>query len=113
MAGGGDPDNRRAMTWSGTSTDQEALRDHVTKLIGIRKAHPALRHGTRQQVWLTGEVYAYSMSQAADVLTVVLNRSDTDQTFQLSGGPYTDLLGGASFNGASIKVPARSALVLQ
>lgn len=114
LAGAGDPDNRRMMTWSGTSADQDGLRDHLTRLIGLRRAHPALRGGTRQQVWIAADVYAYRMSAGSDALTVVLNRSDSEQTIQLSGTtPLTDLLAGGSFIPSSIKVPARSSLVLQ
>jgi glycosidase len=114
MAGGGDPDNRRPMVWSGTNTDQDKLRAHVSKLIGLRHGHPALRRGSPQQLWISADVYAYLMSQGTDQLVVVLNRSDSEQTIQLAGyATMQDLLSGATVNAASLKVPARSSLVLQ
>jgi len=114
MAGGGDPDNRRFMSWSGTCTDQDALRDRISKLTTIRTAHPALRRGTRQQVWLSADVYAYRMTQGSDDLTVVLNRSDNEQTIQLSAkASYVDLLTGETVTAAAVKVTARGARILQ
>ena len=125
MAGGGDPDNRRAMTWSGTTADQDKLRAHLSKLIAIRGAHPALSRGTRTQVALSSDTYAYTMSHGSEVLTVVLNRSDSGQTVKLplqSGGAgggsatnasYTDLISGATVTGPTVKVPARGSLVLE
>ncbi len=114
MAGGGDPDNRRFMAWSGTTAPQDKLRALVTKLIGIRKEHPALRRGTRQQVWLGADVYGYKRTSGGDQLTVVLNRSDSEQTIQLTGATsFKDLLTGETITASSVKVPARSARVLQ
>ena len=114
MAGGGDPDNRRAMIWSGTTADQDKLRAQVTKLIGLRAAHPALRRGSRQQVWLASDVYAYRMSLGSDAITVVLNRSDSEQTIQLTGkSSFVDLLTNETVSATSVKMPARSSRVLQ
>jgi len=113
MAGGGDPDNRRFMQWSGTSADQDALRTLIGKLTKIRSAHPALRKGARKQVWLGSDVYAYEMSTTGDKVVVILNRSDSEQTITLQGTSYTDLLNGGTVTASSIKTPARSARVLQ
>ena len=113
LAGGGDPDNRRFMQWSGTSTHQDALRALVSKLTKIRAAHPALRQGTRKQVWLGNDVYAYELTSGGDKLVVVLNRSDVDQTIKLQGSSYTDLLNGGTVAGSSLTTPARTARILQ
>ena len=113
LAGGGDPDNRRFMQWSGTSTHQDALRALVSKLTKIRAAHPALRQGTRKQVWMGTDVYAYELTSGGDKLVVVLNRSDVDQTIKLQGSSYTDLLNGGTVAGSSLTTPARTARILQ
>jgi glycosidase len=112
LAGGGDPDNRRPMPWSGISVPQQQLLQTVGKLVAIRRAHPALSRGTPQQLWLGDDVLAYRMRHGADELVVVLNRSDSDQAIQLPAGSYTDLLRGATFS-ASLTAPARAALILE
>ena len=48
----------------------------------------------------------------SDRLIVVLNRSDSPQSLTL-GGLYKDLLSGATVNGATLSIGARSSLVLQ
>lgn len=113
MAGGGDPDNRRPMIWTGASAEQEALRQTVSKLCAIRRQHPALRRGTRKEVWLGGEVYAYRMSEGSDQLVIVVNRSDTEQTIQLPASSYQDLLRGQTLKGPSYKLSPRASYVLQ
>ncbi len=113
LAGGGDPDNRRPMLWSGASTEQEALRATIAKLCAIRKQHPALRRGTRKEVWLGADVYAYRMSEGSDVLVIVINRSDAEQTIQLPAAGYQDLLRNQAMTGPSYKLAPRSSYVLQ
>jgi glycosidase len=117
MAGGGDPDNRQFMKWSGVPDRQELVRSHVGKLTRIRQDNPALRFGARQQVWLGNDVYAYQLTHGASQVVVVLNRSDGDQTLSLpppaAGGDYTDLLGGGTVSASSVTVPARSSMILR
>ena len=64
-------------------------------------------------MWLGNDVYAYEMTSGTDKLIVVLNRSDIDQTINLQGSSYTDLLNGGTVTGASLTTPARTARVLQ
>jgi glycosidase len=113
LAGGGDPDNRRFMPWSGLSSDQTWLRSHVAKLGKIRAAHPALRRGQRKQQWVANDVYAYGMTEGTDKIVVVLNRSDTQQSIFLPGTSYTDLLTGNKVSAKSVTIPPRSSLVLE
>jgi glycosidase len=113
MAGGGDPDNRRPMLWTGASPDQEALRTTISKLAAVRKQHPALRRGTRKELWLGAEVYAYRMSEGSDQLVIVINRSDVEQTIQLPASSYQDLLRGVTLTGPSFKLAPRSSYLLQ
>lgn len=113
LAGGGDPDNRRAMVFSGLSSQQSTLKSHVAKLAQIRAAHPALRSGKRQQHWVASDVYAYSMTAGSDKVVVVLNRSDSSQTISLPGTSYTDLLTGSTVSASSVSVGPRSSLVLK
>lgn len=113
MAGAGDPDNRRFMQWDGWSAPQQALFDHVALLTRIRADHPATRRGERTTLSSSTDTFAYTMSAPGDVLHVLVNRSDSAQSVgSIPDGEYTDALGGGSFSGGSVMVPARSSLVL-
>ncbi|MCL2822394.1 MAG: alpha-amylase family glycosyl hydrolase [Polyangiaceae bacterium] len=113
MPGGGDPDNRRFMQWTGTTDNQNKLREHVKKLGKIRTENPALRRGTRTKVHVTQDIYAYKMSYNGKDVYVVLNRSDSQQTaMNLPSGTLTNLLTGATVGGGSVNVPARTSMIL-
>ncbi|NUP04663.1 MAG: hypothetical protein HOW73_01225 [Polyangiaceae bacterium] len=112
MAGSGDPDNRRFMTWSGLDPDQEWLRDQVKTLGRIRKENPALYRGTRTTVYVSNDVYVYRMTDGPDVVYVALNRSDSPQQAENLPEAATDLLTDEPFSGPTTTLPARSALVL-
>ncbi len=113
MAGAGDPDNRRMMTWGGLTANQTTLRAHVSKLGEIRKNHEALRRGSRQTLSVTNDVLAYSMTSGSDTVYVVVNRGDTQQAASgLPSGSLQDLLTGQTVTGASLHVPARTSMVL-
>jgi glycosidase len=79
---GGDwPDNRSDMPWgskgiapgAGKSRD-EALRADYTKLIAIRKAHPALSRGVHTALSTTGDLLVYSQKHEDDEVIVAINR---------------------------------------
>lgn len=113
MPGGGDPDNRRMMQWSGYSTGQQLLLDRVKKLGQARGAHEALRRGSRTTITANDDVWAFKLTTANDTVCVVLNRSDsTQQVGGVSGCPSKDAIGGGTYNGATIQAPARSVLIL-
>jgi len=113
MAGAGDPDNRRFMQWSGYSSGQTFLKNHITALTAIRAAHPALRRGNRTTVSVTTDTLAYRMSGGGDDVYVAINRGDSQQTVSgLPSGSYIDELDGSSHSGPNITVPARSGRVL-
>ena len=113
MAGAGDPDNRRMMQWNGYSAGQSLVLNHLKKLGAIRAAHPALRRGTRASVSSTGDTMVFKMTQGADVVWIAVNRGDSSQTVSgLPSGSLHDELSGATINGPSPSVPARSSLIL-
>ena len=115
MAGGGDPDNRRFMQWSGYSTPQASLKAHITKLTKIRAANKALRYGKRTQKWMDNDTYVYTMSYGGSELVVLLNRSDSAKTVKptLAKSSYTDLLTNKAVTAGSITIPARGSMVLK
>ena len=112
MPGAGDPDNRRAMQWSGLSQGQTMLRDHISKLGEIRAAHPALRQGTRTTISVTDETFAYEMATAGDTVYVVINRSDGVQDVGGLPSSATNLLDDSSVTGPTVTVPARASMIL-
>ncbi len=113
LPGGGDPDNRRFMQWTGLSADQQWLRARVAALGALRKAHPALRRGHRTSLVATDDVYLYSMSDGVETLYVAINRGDADLPIgSLPAKPLRDLLNQTSVSGPTVNIPARSARVL-
>jgi glycosidase len=112
MAGSGDPDNRRFMQWTGTTADQDWLREQVQLLGQIRKDNPALWRGIRSTVYVSNDVYAYRMTDGEDVVHVAFNRSDTPQPVEGLPPEATDLLTGEPFTGPTSMLPPRSALIL-
>ncbi|MBK8265818.1 MAG: hypothetical protein IPK80_31380 [Nannocystis sp.] len=113
LPGGGDPDNRRFMQWSGYSSGQQLLLAHVKKLNTIRAEHEATRRGTRKTLSVTDDTMAYSMSSGGDVIYVALNRSDVaNSAGGLPGGALKDLISGQSVQGPTVTLPPRGSMVL-
>ncbi|RYG86256.1 hypothetical protein EON77_04115 [bacterium] len=112
MPGGADPDNRRKMTFSGYSSAQSNLKATIEKLSQIRKAHPALRRGTRSESVTTNDVWTFKMSTSGDTVYVAINRGDDAAPISaLPSGPLTELVTGAQVSGPSFSVPPRSTRV--
>jgi glycosidase len=108
LAGAGDPDNRRFMTWSGLAPNQAWLRARLSKLFAIRAAHPAMRRGTRQTVALGNDTWLFRVSSAGDTVYVAINRGDVDAT--ITGLPSTalrELVEGTAQQSTQVLVPAR------
>ena len=115
LAGAGDPDNRRFMDWNtaGYNAGQQLLLDRHKKLGTARKAHSALRRGTRTTLTLTDDTWAYKMVDGSDVVYVVLNRSDSAKSVGgLPTGSFSDALSGETVSGPTVSVPARSARLM-
>jgi glycosidase len=113
LAGGGDPDNRRPMPWSGTSADQDWLRGRFGTLAHLRAAHPALRRGTRSAVGAATDVLVYRMSEpGGESLVVAINRADVAASVPgVPGGAYHELISGTDLSSPGT-IPARTAWVL-
>lgn len=112
MAGAGDPDNRRMMTFAGLSAEQTTLRNAVAKLGQLRAAHAALRTGERRTVGVSQDAWTYAMIGGGEVLYVVLNRGDASTDAPgLPPGDYRDLTYDVDVS-APMTVPPRSARVL-
>ncbi|NWF88157.1 MAG: alpha-glucosidase C-terminal domain-containing protein, partial [Ignavibacteriaceae bacterium] len=78
MTGASDPDNRRMMRFGTQLNDYEkqTLKD-VSKLIHIRKDHPALRYGDFLTLQADENVYAYLRSDMNERILTVINKNSS------------------------------------
>jgi len=124
MAGGKDPDCRRAFPWDERKWNL-GLRDYLRRCIALRKAHPALRRGEFRPLYAQGEVYAFARQLDKETLIAVLNVGQTPWTLDvplnglLSDGAVLEAVWGEGM--ASVAhgqlvgpaVPARGGVVLE
>ncbi len=104
MDGAADPDNRRMMRFGNEINEYEkqTLKD-VSKLIHIRKDHPALRYGDFLTLQSDENIYAYLRSDMNERILTVINKSPNEQKLEFSlPGMYkinkaTDLVSGEKF----------------
>lgn len=123
------PLNRSDMPWGrreiepgrGLSRD-ESMRDYYSKLIGIRRAHPALASGHFSRLSSDGDLLVFSREDEAsnDAVVVAVNRGKTVARTSVAAparwqGEVIDALNGeaAARTGAmlEVNVPPRSARV--
>jgi glycosidase len=98
MFGAGDPIDRKQMLWKDLEpydNPQDAvmpdLWEHYRRVIAIRNTYPALRTG-RFHTWVTNDtddVYGFTRTRGDEVVAVVVNNSDRDQTMNLPS-PFPD-----------------------
>jgi glycosidase len=123
MTGAGDPDNRRDMRFGDqVNSDERGVLDDMRKLGAIRKAHPALRYGSRRTLASDANTYAFVRAHLADRVVFVANRADAPAHVKLSVAPemgdgdYADALSGTKAkitNGdLELDVPARTAMFI-
>ena len=104
MTGAADPDNRRMMRFGNQLNEYEkqTLKD-VSKLIHIRKDHPALRYGDFLTLQADENIYAYLRSDMNERILTVVNKSTKEQKPEyLLPGAYKinrakDLVSGKEF----------------
>ena len=87
LAGGIDPDNRRAFPWDEAHWDR-ALLDAVREAFALRRAEPALRADGVDVVATSGDALAYVRvaPDRAGALSVALNAADQPATLALAHG---------------------------
>ena len=102
LPGGGDPDNRRDMIWTGSLANltmtkgggptslnsQQSDLLTFTKALGITRASSkALRRGTRKTLWSSSDLYvvAWTGSGSKQVTLVAVNRGSTAVTSKSVG----------------------------
>ena len=120
MTGAGDPDNRRDMRFGEQVTvDEKGVRARFGKLTALRRAHPALRYGSRRTLLRENDRLAFVRAYFDDRVLVILNRSKSprdvslDSSPELSGDTFVNLITNEhikSISGkVSLTVPAMSA----
>ena len=120
MTGAGDPDNRRDMRFGDrVSADEQRVLENFKKLGAIRRAHPALRYGSRRSLRADHDVYAFVRAHLDDRVIVAFNRGtdeaklDLNVSPELADGNYTDALSGNAVEvrdgKVTISLPAQTA----
>jgi glycosidase len=125
LAGGHDPDCRRAFPWDEGLWDQ-GLRDSVRAILRLRSEEPALRDAPLRVIGADGSAVAYQRGSGASRVVVAVNPGDWAVRLGLrfeDGGvaltpvplPGFDGVGGAPIEdgGATIELAAGSGAVLR
>ena len=120
MVGENDPDCRRGMIWNQKFWNQK-IRQHLCKLIDLRKALPALSSGDYKSLLNWNGVHAYSRSIADEHVIIVTNpREAAGEILIPTDKPnktWRDLLGERQYQASNgfihlPDLPAQSAIVL-
>ncbi len=103
LAGSGDPDNRRMMTFEPfLSANQTALLERVRAVGSARAGSVALRRGDRTTLWVDDDLYVYVSTAGDEAAVVALNKggpraeSISVQGRIPDGTTLTDAVGGRS-----------------
>lgn len=84
MPGANDPDNRRmALFGDDLSENQKKNLSHTQILGNFRKKHPALMHGTRKNLAVSEDIYAFAMIQGDDTVIAVFNNGEDEEKIKL------------------------------
>ena len=88
LAGDGDPDNRRFMTFEPhLSANQSTLLERVRAIGQARAGSKALRRGDRRQLWVDDNLLVYAMDNGGgDVAIVALNKNWTQRVQDIDVG---------------------------
>lgn len=83
MTGAADPDNRRMMRFGDqlNQYEKQTLND-VSKIIHIRKDHPALRYGDFLTLQADENVYAYLRSDMNERILTIINKNTNTQNLE-------------------------------
>jgi len=117
LAGGGDPDNRRAMPWGEDQINahQRTLRDTVGSLARLRAEHLVLARGTRETIHADNETWVYRKSGCGETYrdaVVAINRADQAREIRIPQGQWNDGLTGEPVSAGVHALAPRGFLVL-
>lgn len=85
MAGGPDPDCRRAFPWDETTWDHELLAT-VRQAIVVRRAHPVLRRGRFERFYANDDVCTFGRRLPDAAAVAAFNASLEERTFNIDTG---------------------------
>ena len=112
---GFDGGRRAVMKFTSLSSDEQAALQHVRNLGKFRKAHPALRKGTRSTCASTNDAWVYKFTYENKTVVVGINKGGSAYTATCSGvsGSFTSYDGSnVSVSNGSVTVPANGSLVI-
>ena len=112
---GFDGGRRAVMKFTGLSNDEKDALKHVQRLGKFRKAHPALRHGTRSTCASTNDAWVYKFKYEGDTVIVGINKGSSAYTATCSGesGTFYSYDGSSQqVSNGSVTVPAGGSLVI-
>jgi len=121
LEGDKDPDCRRCYPWGWEQRAEERaqrseLLAYYKRLIAVRKANPALRHGAFHLLEADPrrQLYVFERRAPDNRCVVALNRSGHDQAFPVSPDlPAMELLSNQPIRGDRVTVPARQAVIVR
>jgi len=117
LAGSGDPDNRRFMTFEPyLSANQSELLGRVRNIGRARAESRAIRRGERRTLWVDDELYVYALEAGDDVAIVALHKgwSERTETIPLGRSDLGESLDDAAFgrsfsvDGSDLSLPLGS-----
>ncbi len=116
MPGGGDPDNRRMMEFSGLDADEAALLDKVKKLNELRATELALIYGTTEVEIIDPALLKITRSYFDEQVIIYINTSSQEKTVKPSLADHTQgklHFGGTTFQNVNarfipVKIPPLS-----
>ncbi|MBN1179038.1 MAG: glycoside hydrolase family 13 protein, partial [Anaerolineae bacterium] len=83
MSGANDPDCRRAFPWHAPETWDQEMLETTRTLTRLRRAHPALRHGSWRAVWVGNDAFAFERRTEGERILVLINRGPSLQQLTL------------------------------
>jgi neopullulanase len=123
--GGFPGDDRNAFTPAGRTKEEQAVFEHIKKLIELRRELGALRQGKLRNLFVSEQQYAYARTLQSGAVIVVINNAgkatkvnvETEGTGLENGATLVDRLRGISDirvadSRLSVDLPARSAAIL-
>ena len=88
MAGGGDPDNRRAMQFDKLSAAQMGVKKNCSTLFTLRRNNMALLYGDLHFLTCNETIWAYSRQYFESAALVVFNKGNTEKTIEIALPTY-------------------------
>jgi glycosidase len=91
LTGANDPDNRRMMKFGRELNEPQKKQLHkISRLINIRRDHPALRRGDYLPLLADKDIFIYSRGDYRERILVAINKGDEKQNIQVKLPDWMD-----------------------